>query len=76
LEPPPGKAGSRWTERDLNFFLKMITKDPDLELRRNEKEEKVLEVLRQAGMLAFSNKVEGARFRWIFLLIPGAITTK
>jgi hypothetical protein len=39
----------------------MITKDPDIELIKNEIEEKVSEVSRQAGMLAFSNKGEQTR---------------
>jgi hypothetical protein len=63
---PLAKAlGGRSFEADVNVFLKMIIKDPDLELTKNKIEEKVLEVSQLAGMLAFSNKGERA---WMFYM--------
>jgi hypothetical protein len=52
---PLAKApGGRTFEMDSNIFLKMITKDLEMEVTRHEIEEKVGKVSRQAGMLAFS----------------------
>ncbi len=53
--------GGRSFETDSNVFLRMITKDFELEVTRHEIEGKIREVTRQAGMLAFSNEGERAR---------------
>jgi hypothetical protein len=59
---PLAKApGGRSFETDSNAFLRLITKDLELEVTRHEIEAKVREVSRQAGMLAFSNEGERAR---------------
>jgi hypothetical protein len=47
LEPPLAKApGGCSFDMDVNVFLKMITKDPDLQLTKHEIQDKVSEVSR------------------------------